>query len=46
LPKAVIKQYVNWVDQHGADKKSTREALRYRSLRQARKAQRLDLENS
>jgi teichoic acid transport system ATP-binding protein len=45
LPKAVVKQYVDWVDQHGADKKSTQEALRYRSRRQAKKAQRLGFEN-
>ena len=41
LPKAVVKQYVDWVDRHGADKKSTQQALRYRSLRQAKKFQRL-----
>ena len=45
-PKAVVRQYVDWVDENSTDKKSAQQALRYRSLRQAKRSQRLAREGS
>lgn len=36
-PKAIVRQYVDWVDETGGDRASVRQALRYRSRRQERR---------
>ena len=36
-PTAVVRSYIDWIDEVGADHQSTQQALRYRSRRQERR---------